>query len=431
MTTTELVLPAPSEVKYSPSREEIAVMKSKAVELLEQDANVPEVYESIRVAIREAVSSRTGIDKHRLRLTERARDFQREINNQAKEATALIEEIELPLKKKKQAIDDEKTRIALAKAEAIEREQKRVAAEHVARLEAEAKALRDAEAARLKAEQNAEDARRKVEQETERQRMAEERAKIEADRKAFQQRQAAVEEQQRKAKEEQEKAEREYRASLEDERMKMSEISGIQQQVAIAQVGRSGVRTGGTIECIEQTLAETEKWEISQERFGAMYQPALRAKEVACMQIRAMLKQAQENQRLKAERDATDKAQREAQAKIDEARRALEAEQAKVRHEAEIKAAEEKAKREAEVEAERKFAAAEKAKAEAAERERVAAADRAAKAPDRQKIKALVQSLLAIQCPDMKTKEGKAVAVQLIASVKTACSEASKFNVGA
>lgn len=75
----------------------------------------------------------------------------------------------------------------------------------------------------------------------------------------------------------------------EHNRMLMSEISGIQQQVAIAQVGRAGVRKGGTIECIRETLAETEAWEIDAEHFGAMAGLAQSAKETAVAQIKSLL----------------------------------------------------------------------------------------------------------------------------------------------
>lgn len=75
----------------------------------------------------------------------------------------------------------------------------------------------------------------------------------------------------------------------ENNRMLMSEISGIQQQVAIAQLGRAGVRKGGTLECIRETLAETEAWVIDAEHFGAMAGLAQSAKETAAAQIKSLL----------------------------------------------------------------------------------------------------------------------------------------------
>jgi hypothetical protein len=71
-----------------------------------------------------------------------------------------------------------------------------------------------------------------------------------------------------------------------------SEIQGIQQQVIIAQMGRAGVRKGGTIECIRDTLAETEAWEID-DRFGILRGAAESAKSTAVAEIRRLLTEAE------------------------------------------------------------------------------------------------------------------------------------------
>lgn len=95
--------------------------------------------------------------------------------------------------------------------------------------------------------------------------------------------------------------------AAEHSRMLMSEISGIQQQVAIAQLGRAGVRKGGTIECIRETLAETESWVIDAEYFGAMAGMAQSAKDTAVEQIKAMLAAAERRAlAIQAEKDAQD-----------------------------------------------------------------------------------------------------------------------------
>lgn len=87
----------------------------------------------------------------------------------------------------------------------------------------------------------------------------------------------------------------------EDRANALSEISGIQQQPDIAISGRLGVREGGTIECIRETLAETEAWPID-DRFGALRGVAQSAKDSAVRQIRDMLEL--------AERKSVDDAQR-------------------------------------------------------------------------------------------------------------------------
>jgi putative phage-type endonuclease len=94
-------------------------------------------------------------------------------------------------------------------------------------------------------------------------------------------------------KEEQEKAEKE---AAEQNRMRMSEISGIQQQVVIATLGRAGVRKGGTIECIRETLAETEKWVIDESNFGPLTTMAQGAKDKALAEIRVLLADAEERE---------------------------------------------------------------------------------------------------------------------------------------
>ena len=71
--------------------------------------------------------------------------------------------------------------------------------------------------------------------------------------------------------------------------MAMQEIQGIQQQVAIAISGRLGVRKGGTIECIRETLAETEGWTITEERFGALTASAQSVKDKVVAEIRQLL----------------------------------------------------------------------------------------------------------------------------------------------
>lgn len=114
----------------------------------------------------------------------------------------------------------------------------------------------------------------------------------------------------------------------------LSEISGIQQQTIIAQSGRLGVRQGGTIQCIKDTLAETEAWPID-DRFGSLLGAAENAKKQAISHIKQLLinaeaiqKQHEEEERIKREaeqkeaarlaedkRIADEKAKREADVK--------------------------------------------------------------------------------------------------------------------
>ena len=141
-----------------------------------------------------------------------------------------------------------------------------------------------------------------------------------------------------------EQARREVEANAERQRVAhesaLSEISGIQQQVIIAQSGRLGVRRGGTIECLRETLAETEAWPID-ERFGALSGMAEKAKQQAIEQIRKLLVSAEtiETQRaeLASQQEEAERIKREAAEK--EAARLAE----------EKRIADEQAKREADV----------------------------------------------------------------------------------
>lgn len=73
------------------------------------------------------------------------------------------------------------------------------------------------------------------------------------------------------------------------DKMAESQIEGIRQQVIIASLGRAGVRKGGTIECIRDTLAETEAWVIDEAQFFDHVAIAQAAKTKAVSDIRALL----------------------------------------------------------------------------------------------------------------------------------------------
>ncbi|MCR4300236.1 MAG: hypothetical protein NUV51_01360, partial [Sulfuricaulis sp.] len=107
------------------------------------------------------------------------------------------------------------------------------------------------------------------------------------------------------------KADQIARKQAEANEMAMQEIMGINQQVVIAQTGRLGVRAGGTIECIRETLAETESWMID-DRFGALIGSAQAAKDRAIASIRELLAKAEQEE---AERQR--RAAEEAAAKIE------------------------------------------------------------------------------------------------------------------
>lgn len=243
----------------------------------------------------------------------------------------------------------------------------KVAAEKKAKEEAEAKAKADAEE------------RQRVQAENERlkKEAAERDAKAKAERDAAEAEKLRIqkehEEATRKAKEIADKAAKEAEKKSKAQEMALQEIQGIQQQVAIARLGRAGVREGGTIECIRETLAETEKWEIDESRFGTLTDTAKAAKESACTGIREML--AAEIKRINHEEEV---------AKERAAREKLEAEAR---------------------EREAKIAADKKAVEQAAKK--------AARAPDKQKVLAFASALIALPTPECTTAEGQVIAGEI------------------
>lgn len=130
-----------------------------------------------------------------------------------------------------------------------------------------------------------------------------------AGRIATQKLQAYDDEQRRKAEIERKRAEEAAKKERQDREMALSEISGIQQQVIIAQMGRSGVRKGGSLQCIDDTLAETEKWPIT-DRFGIFQEAAQKTKDTAVASIKAL----RESFVVQQERARIDKEQADAKA---------------------------------------------------------------------------------------------------------------------
>lgn len=177
--------------------------------------------------------------------------------------------------------------------------------------------VREEAAAKLKAEQE-ELARRQAEQ-LERERVESERLSQEA---------AQRDAEDRARREVLAAEEAAAKARIEANAMAMQEIQGIQQQVMIAQLGRAGVRVGGTIQCIEETLAETERWPIEDAHFGALADSARAVKSKAIATIKDMLDSAKareegqalvraEADRLATERLAKEQREREAREKAE------------------------------------------------------------------------------------------------------------------
>lgn len=164
-------------------------------------------------------------------------------------------------------------------------------------------------------------------------------------RRIAQEKQRAAEAEAKRVREE---AERQAAEQRRQTQMAMEEIQSINHQIMIASVGRAGVRKGGTLECIRETLKETEEWQVPPDRFGNLHGAAVKAKETAIASIKALEAQfiaKQEQARIAAEAakakaagdaEALKKAQEEAAA---ERARSLEARKAQLRAEADAEAA--------------------------------------------------------------------------------------------
>lgn len=215
--------PGSELVTYDVSEAQIAETRAKYAALT---ADTPAGYEDVRLAIAFCRETRVSIEKRRVELKADALAFGRLVDTEAKRWTALLEEIEEPLRLKKSAVDDEKARV---KAEAEAAKVRAIEAELQAKREqeeAERRAAREAEEARL-AEERARlaeerrllDAQRAEQEEIARKaraeeeaRVADERAKMAAERKEAEAKQRAereaIEKDRRKVAEERERAER-------------------------------------------------------------------------------------------------------------------------------------------------------------------------------------------------------------------------------
>lgn len=265
-----------------------------------------------------------------------------------------------------------------------------------------------AEADRLAAEKAAEEARLAKEKAD-----AEERARIAAEnerlRKEAAEKEAALKaereaaEKARKeaaeaARKDAQRVEAEAAKERQQQAMAMEEIQGIQQQAVIAVVGRAGVRKGGTMQCLQDTLKETEEWPID-DRFGALKAAAQSAKDAAIAAIKGEVKAFTDRQEAAAAAAKAKAEREEADAKAKAEQDKLAAEAAKQRKAKEKLEADQKAKADAE---------------EAARKADEAAKLAAAKAPDRDKLRAFAQALRAMELPLLSTKEGSAVVAQIM-----------------
>lgn len=209
-------------VTYPVNPAEIAETKAKYAAL---SCDTPQGYEQVRLAIAHVRSTRTAVEDRRVALKADALAYGRLVDSRAKEITALLLEIEEPLKAKKAAVDDEKARIKAeaeaAKLRALEAE---IAANR-ARQEEEARLVREAEEKRIAEERAA--------LEAERAKLAEAQAKLDAERQAEQARiDAAARAERERIDAEREKLAAERRAEEDRQRVEREKLEAERRAVA-------------------------------------------------------------------------------------------------------------------------------------------------------------------------------------------------------
>lgn len=145
-------------------------------------------------------------------------------------------------------------RAELAKLRAEQADRDRLAKEAQAKADADAQAERDRLEALSKAERAAETARQAEANRLERDRIAKEEA--------------------------------EQTAARERNEMAMQEIQAIHHQMIIADTGRAPYCKGGDVETLDWLIPQTEKWEITEAKFGALTAMAQKTKESVLIGLR-------------------------------------------------------------------------------------------------------------------------------------------------
>lgn len=276
------------------------------------DVTVASGMKDARVARATLRTLRTGLEAKRTEIKAPILKQGALIDSEAKRITrellALEDPIDTQIRTEERRVEDLRLAAERAEAErldAIERERKaaeaRALAEEKARLAAAQKRL-DEERAQLEADQKAARGRAEAESASRADAALKVAKALDDAARESRERIAAEEE---AARQRRDAADKQAREKQEQTSAAMSEITGLQQQAIIAQVGRLGVRAGGTLECARETLKETEDWPITEERFGIFHGAAVKAKEQAIASIRQTIAAAEQREAAEAkEREA-------------------------------------------------------------------------------------------------------------------------------
>lgn len=342
-TSQQVAVLDPAAIAQLPIPQRVAVLLKSAEtelelkELVERHKDITTVTnkdgrEQVHRAYMVLKNRRVELQKLSMDARDDATRFGKACIAEEKRLIALIDPEETRLQGVRDAWDEEQERI---RQEAIDRERARVAA-----IDAEIEEIRGAAAASVgRSAEEVADRIREIEEQEITEALFQERHEIalqvrdetltkmraiHAQRVSFEAEQARLAEERQRLEEQRKRDEeaaaqrrRDEDARLAEERerlraereaqelvnMRLQEVDGIRQQVAIAISGRLGVRAGGTLECAEETLAETVAWVVDEERFGPLLALAETAKSTAILQIKAIVDQRRQE---KADREASE-----------------------------------------------------------------------------------------------------------------------------
>ena len=265
------VIDSTTPVELGVADEVIAGLKGRLTDL---KADTHQGYVTVKSAITEVRTYRTGVERARKELKKSALDWGKRVDAEARRVTDLLLEIETPLREEKARIDDEAERLRKEKEEAerlaieakerAEREARQ--AEEAAKREAERKE-REAESARLAEERkrlNEERKRLEAEQREQQKEIEKERQKVASEREAIEAEKRAVEEKARKERESKEATEREEHEK--QEQAKAAEA----QKVRLAEEKAEAARLA------EERKPDVEKLRDFGEKIKALKPPKLK-----------------------------------------------------------------------------------------------------------------------------------------------------------
>ncbi len=234
-------------VRYNVTEKEISQLREDYAAL---SFETPESYEVGRKAIAHLRSLRTSVEARRKELKESSLRWGRLVDSAAKRLTTMLEEIEEPLKGRRNAVDKTIERAKRVEEEARIAEERRQLDEQRKVFE-EAQRKADADRAAREAAERAERERVEAEQKAEREQLAAERREIEAAQRQISEQREATE-----------RAERERLAKIEEERLaaEQAERDRIEAERRAAEEKAAAEAEAARLEAMKPDLERLTDW---------------------------------------------------------------------------------------------------------------------------------------------------------------------------